>query len=1133
MKFIGNGPDIPEKLIVEHLNGNVVFVCGAGISCNAGMPLFKTLYDNTVEKIGLTSKEKSIVEKETLDQKCQYLESNFGNKLYVRKIVENFFRLEQEKIRETPKKLITHKSILTLSKNKKGLHIVTTNYENLFEQADKEGHNIYSNTRLPEDPIKWDGIVHIHGTLNDISNIVLTSNDFGREYVNKGCVASFLKKLLSHYYVCFLGYSLDDAMMRYFLGGLEPKYKDRIYAFLEDGRYNENVNVISYNPVGHHSLLHKTLKEWARFYIDVQSEPCRIIKNNKNKNPIQKNTKTDKVLAILKCDDLRFLNEFCGGPSTPSYEWVDAVVSLKKTYKKKAGGDGYLNNKYNHIINTWLAGFFLDFRLIFYLTEMRSLEDKDFNSKIKKKISEYKLLYKPVKGSEQNSLCELWKLYTQRKLTFGQQELKWPKQANGLINLAELIRLNFSISDPMRPIPRGKATWNGYGFNLDIEFKYGDAYERLRGSKDILLKDSERNIKILETELKNALHVLKNIYPTEKYNSMMKENFSFLPHDHRKNWVVIINLICDCWLNISKSNPRCAQKIFKAWIESSDTVFQRIAFILATRDKQNIIPVNLWFNCLIQNKGKVLLDENIEYEIDNLLKEKTAMLDSKALGTIINLLMAHRYDKCCVDSRIDSIKLSGCKIDSDVLQDLNPKNNSVSISNQKCSCYCGNDAFSRKLPTSFKALFDAFVSDVNNNYKWRSFFANNPSQTVDLFKKASSKGIFDKKKFKMAIDELSFNDTGDNVYKLIKATIDFIPSKLLIPSFDRLVGVAGGKVGDLSFDYVKILSKLFNKIASKRHLPKFKCDYDKRTLGNIASDPFGLYVFVLSNYCICSRPLKRIESTLIFHDLSLLCNQSVKNYYYGRLAIAEKINVFYNLNKRWISNHFKPLLSWDNLNCETALIWAAFYKEYKHIPELLDEIRESINHYEILYYPENLCFLLFHLYVLKKIKNKDLAVIFDFPEIRKDFLESFSIGIYNWIKRSYKGYTNEYNCKKYVVPFIIKFWPKSNKHLTDETILHLYLSIINSGKFFRKAFLSLEWALRKIEIPYRIIKEMSDSDCCFNFPEESLRLLNGVINDDTAYSVDSIDFDGIEEYVSSYKNIKDLVEKYRSRIKNN
>ena len=33
------------------------------------------------------------------------------------------------------------------------------------------------------------------------------------------------------------------------------------------------------------------------------------------------------------------------------------------------------------------------------------------------------------------------------------------------------------------------------------------------------------------------------------------------------------------------------------------------------------------------------------------------MLDSKELGVILDLLMAHRYGKCCVDSRIDSIKL--------------------------------------------------------------------------------------------------------------------------------------------------------------------------------------------------------------------------------------------------------------------------------------------------------------------------------------------------------------------------------------------------------------------------------------------------------------------------------------------
>jgi NAD-dependent SIR2 family protein deacetylase len=46
MKFIENGPDIPNTLLQAHKEGRVVFFCGAGISYPAGLPGFKKLIDN-------------------------------------------------------------------------------------------------------------------------------------------------------------------------------------------------------------------------------------------------------------------------------------------------------------------------------------------------------------------------------------------------------------------------------------------------------------------------------------------------------------------------------------------------------------------------------------------------------------------------------------------------------------------------------------------------------------------------------------------------------------------------------------------------------------------------------------------------------------------------------------------------------------------------------------------------------------------------------------------------------------------------------------------------------------------------------------------------------------------------------
>lgn len=45
MQHIKNGPEIPDRLLQAHEDGDVVFFCGAGISFPAGLPGFEGLVD--------------------------------------------------------------------------------------------------------------------------------------------------------------------------------------------------------------------------------------------------------------------------------------------------------------------------------------------------------------------------------------------------------------------------------------------------------------------------------------------------------------------------------------------------------------------------------------------------------------------------------------------------------------------------------------------------------------------------------------------------------------------------------------------------------------------------------------------------------------------------------------------------------------------------------------------------------------------------------------------------------------------------------------------------------------------------------------------------------------------------------
>ena len=54
MQFLPNGPDIPTGLIAAQEKGETLFICGAGVSCTVGLPLFRGLVKGVYQELGKT-----------------------------------------------------------------------------------------------------------------------------------------------------------------------------------------------------------------------------------------------------------------------------------------------------------------------------------------------------------------------------------------------------------------------------------------------------------------------------------------------------------------------------------------------------------------------------------------------------------------------------------------------------------------------------------------------------------------------------------------------------------------------------------------------------------------------------------------------------------------------------------------------------------------------------------------------------------------------------------------------------------------------------------------------------------------------------------------------------------------------
>lgn len=111
-----------------------------------------------------------------------------------------------------------HYDLLKLFRTADRIKLVTTNFDLHFEAAANELYGSVPDVyRAPALPIGYDfsGIVHVHGALPRVRDLVLTDSDFGRAHLTEGWARRFLVDVFRRFTVLFVGYSHDDVVMNY------------------------------------------------------------------------------------------------------------------------------------------------------------------------------------------------------------------------------------------------------------------------------------------------------------------------------------------------------------------------------------------------------------------------------------------------------------------------------------------------------------------------------------------------------------------------------------------------------------------------------------------------------------------------------------------------------------------------------------------------------------------------------------------------------------------------------------------------------------------------------------------------------------------------------------------------------
>lgn len=315
MRFLANGPNIPDTLLDARDDGSVVFLCGAGVSIPAGMPDFAGLTERVLDQLNpprdsqireafspwkWTSCPKDegrgvpVSARTPLDHIFNSLQADYGPETVNGVVADILAQPANSKASQT------HDIISRLSKGADGVpQIVTTNFDLLFEKIEtikhcKDHGMVFEPPTFPNllHDQAVSGLTYLHGRLQAGESrrheYILSSADFGRAYLAEGWATAFVVRLLERYTVVLLGYQADDPPMSYLLQGLSKTAKrasNRLYAFDAgapgdvDAKWRDRgVTPIPYpNDGKDHVNLWKSLEAWAVRADDPEAWRARIV----------------------------------------------------------------------------------------------------------------------------------------------------------------------------------------------------------------------------------------------------------------------------------------------------------------------------------------------------------------------------------------------------------------------------------------------------------------------------------------------------------------------------------------------------------------------------------------------------------------------------------------------------------------------------------------------------------------------------------------------------------------------------------------------------------------------------------------------------------------------------------------
>ena len=269
-------------------------------------------------------------------------------------------------------------------------------------------------------------------------------------------------------------------------------------------------------------------------------------------------------------------------------------------------------------------------------------------------------------------------------------------------------------------------------------------------------------------------------------------------------------------------------------------------------------------------------------------------------------------------------------------------------------------------------------------------------------------------------------------------------------------------------------------------------------VGSAINHPIGFVTEALINLWFKQNPN---DNDLLPADIrpmfTALCDVQVDRFRHGRVLLGSRLIAFFRVDRPWTEQYLLPLFSWAN-PVEAKSVWEGFLWSPRLYQPLLtafkSEFLESANHYADLgeHRQQFATFLTYA--ALGPIEGYTVdefrSAIGALPQ---EGLEEAAQALSQALESA--GDQREDYWQNRAQPFWQQIWPKSRDLATPRIVESLARLVIAARGEFPVVLATVRDWLQPIEHPHYVVHLLDESGLCSRYPVDALNLLDAVIAD--------------------------------------